>query len=37
MIDILVEQGIVDRERLTAATAAKKLKLKQWSNIYENA
>ena len=34
MIDILVEQGIVDPDRLAAATAAKKEKLKQWSNIY---
>ena len=37
MIDILVDQGIVDKARLAAATAAKKEKLKQWSNIYENA
>jgi len=37
MIDILVEQGIVDKDRLAAATAAKKIKLKQWSSIYENA
>ena len=37
MIDILVEQGIVDKARLADATAAKKEKLKQWSNIYENA
>jgi len=37
MIDILVDQGIVDKARLAVATAAKKEKLKQWSNIYENA
>jgi len=36
MIDILVEQGVVSKENLIAATAAKKQKLKQWSNIYEN-
>lgn len=36
MIDILVEQGIVDRTRLGTATLAKKQKLKQWSKIYEN-
>ncbi len=37
MIDILIEQGVVQQENLVAATAAKKLKLKQWSNIYEAA
>jgi len=37
MIDILVELGVVKQENLITATAAKKLKLKQWSNIYENA
>ena len=37
MIDILVELGVVKEENLITATAAKKLKLKQWSNIYENA
>lgn len=36
MIDILTEQGIVSKENLVVATAAKKQKLKQWSNIYEN-
>lgn len=35
MIDILVEQGVVDTNRLSTATLAKKQKLKQWSRIYE--
>lgn len=34
MIDILVEQGIIDRDGLEVATENKKLKLQQWSNIY---
>lgn len=35
LIDILVEQGILDRDGLEVATENKKLKLKQWSRIYE--
>ena len=35
MIDILVEQGILDRDGLEVAAENKKLKLKQWSKIYE--
>jgi len=34
MIDILVEQGVLDRDGLEVATENKKLKLQQWSNIY---
>jgi NTP pyrophosphatase (non-canonical NTP hydrolase) len=34
MIDILVEQGVVDRDGLEVAADNKKLKLQQWSNIY---
>ena len=34
MIDILVDQGVVDRDGLEMATEDKKLKLQQWSNIY---
>ena len=36
MVDILVEQGIVSVDNLNKAKEAKKQKLKQWSNIYEN-
>jgi NTP pyrophosphatase (non-canonical NTP hydrolase) len=35
LVDILVEQGILDRAGLAVATENKKLKLKQWSKIYE--
>ena len=35
MIDILIEQGILDTRSLDEAKAAKKEKLKEWSNIYE--
>ena len=35
LIDILVEQGVLDRDGLEVATENKKLKLKQWSKIYE--
>ena len=35
MIDILVDQGVVDREGLKIAAENKKLKLQQWSKIYE--
>jgi hypothetical protein len=35
LIDILVEQGILDRDGLEVATENKKLKLQQWSRIYE--
>jgi NTP pyrophosphatase (non-canonical NTP hydrolase) len=35
LIDILVEQGILDRDGLEVATENKKHKLKIWSGIYE--
>jgi len=35
LIDILVEQGVLDRDGLEVAAENKKLKLKQWSKIYE--
>ncbi len=34
MVDILVDQGIIDRSRLSEAIERKKEKLKKWSNIY---
>jgi NTP pyrophosphatase (non-canonical NTP hydrolase) len=35
MIDLLIEKNIVNKESLIRAKDAKILKLKQWSNIYE--
>ena len=35
LVDILVEQGILDRDGLEVAIKNKKEKLKQWSSIYE--
>jgi NTP pyrophosphatase (non-canonical NTP hydrolase) len=35
LVDILVEQGVLDRDGLETAAENKKLKLKQWSKIYE--
>ena len=35
LIDILLDQGVIDRNRLTLAIEAKKEKLKSWSKIYE--
>jgi len=37
MIDILKELGVVSEANLAAANEAKKVKLKQWSNIYTDA
>ena len=34
MVDILVEQGIISRDRLDIAKQNKKEKLTKWSNIY---
>jgi NTP pyrophosphatase (non-canonical NTP hydrolase) len=34
LVDILIEQGILDRDGLEVATENKKLKLQQWSSIY---
>jgi NTP pyrophosphatase (non-canonical NTP hydrolase) len=36
MVDILLDQGVLSRSGLDQAIQAKKEKLKQWSNIYEN-
>ena len=35
LIDILVDQGIFNKDRLAIAIESKKEKLKQWSKIYE--
>jgi hypothetical protein len=35
MVDILLEQGVLDQKRLDDAKQNKKLKLKQWSKIYD--
>jgi len=35
MIDLLIERQIVNKDSLNTAKSAKILKLKQWSNIYE--
>ena len=35
MVDILVEQNILDRKKLEHAILAKKEKLKQWSDLFE--
>jgi NTP pyrophosphatase (non-canonical NTP hydrolase) len=35
MVDILVDQGVLDRDELDIATQNKKEKLKLWSNIYK--
>jgi NTP pyrophosphatase (non-canonical NTP hydrolase) len=34
MVDILVEQGVLDRDGLKVAAENKKLKLREWSNLY---
>jgi NTP pyrophosphatase (non-canonical NTP hydrolase) len=35
MIDILVEQGVIDRDGLELAAEEKKNKLQEWSSIYK--
>ena len=35
LVDILVEQGVLDRDGLEVAAENKKIKLQQWSKIYE--
>lgn len=35
LVEILIEQGIVNRDKLNTAIENKKLKLEQWSSIYE--
>jgi NTP pyrophosphatase (non-canonical NTP hydrolase) len=36
MVDLLVEKGVVSRDKIYEASLAKKDKLKRWSNIFEN-
>lgn len=36
LVDILIEQGVLDRTRLDIAIEKKKLKLKKWSDLYKN-
>lgn len=36
LVDILVDQGVLDRSRLDIAIEKKKIKLQQWSNLYKN-
>ena len=35
LVDILVDQGIVNRDGLAIANENKKIKLQQWSKLYE--
>jgi NTP pyrophosphatase (non-canonical NTP hydrolase) len=35
LVDILIDQGVLDQEGLNTAKENKKIKLKQWSTIYE--
>lgn len=35
MIDLMVEAGIIDESAIQMASAQKKIKLKQWSNIFD--
>jgi NTP pyrophosphatase (non-canonical NTP hydrolase) len=35
MVDILIEQGLFNQSELDVAKSNKKIKLKQWSKIYE--
>ena len=35
MVDILIEQGLFTQSELDVAKSNKKIKLKQWSKIYE--
>jgi hypothetical protein len=34
MVDILIDQGVLNADILESAKQSKKLKLKQWSNIF---
>jgi hypothetical protein len=36
MVDILVEQGVIDRAELILAKERKREKLKRWSNIFKD-
>ena len=35
MVDVLIEQGLFNQSELDVAKSNKKIKLKQWSKIYE--
>ena len=35
LVDILLDQNVIDKDRLNVAIQLKKDKLKQWSKIYE--
>jgi NTP pyrophosphatase (non-canonical NTP hydrolase) len=35
MIELMIETGIVDETNLRVASTMKKIKLKKWSNIYD--
>ena len=35
LVDILVEQGVLNKSGLELASENKKIKLKQWSKLYE--
>ncbi len=37
MIDLMVESGMIDRNKLTEAATNKRKKLEQWSNIFKEA
>ena len=36
MIDLMIEYGIIDESSANMASAQKKIKLKKWSNIFED-
>lgn len=36
LIDILVEQGVLDIDRLAVAKTSKRTKLHHWSNLFKN-
>jgi NTP pyrophosphatase (non-canonical NTP hydrolase) len=35
MIELMIETGVVDGDNIKLASTRKKIKLKQWSNIYD--
>ena len=35
MIDLMIESGIIDESSVQLASTQKKIKLKQWSNIFD--
>lgn len=36
MVDILIDQGVINRAGLELAAANKKIKLKEWSSLYKD-